>query len=102
MAGVKAHRESLSRMDSPLVIIIIIIFIIIFVGRNMRLRLQSRVVDIWVLRRLPPSQLISTRTVVILLPLTLLLNVVCMHFVFGEIINWVEVGLSKSPDTHNG
>ncbi|KAJ5228008.1 hypothetical protein N7489_008716 [Penicillium chrysogenum] len=35
----------------------------------------------------PPSQLISTRTVVILLPLTLLLNVVCMHFVFGEIIS---------------
>ncbi|KAJ5516456.1 hypothetical protein N7527_008016 [Penicillium freii] len=35
----------------------------------------------------PPSQLISTRTVVILLPLTLLLNVACMHFVFGEIIS---------------
>ncbi|KAJ5082392.1 hypothetical protein N7532_011435 [Penicillium argentinense] len=35
----------------------------------------------------PPSQLISTRTVVILLPLTLILNVVCMHFAFGEIIS---------------
>ncbi|KAJ5940853.1 hypothetical protein N7516_001021 [Penicillium verrucosum] len=35
----------------------------------------------------PPSQLISTRTVVILLPLTLLLNVACMHFAFGEIIS---------------
>ncbi|EKV18413.1 Oligonucleotide transporter [Penicillium digitatum Pd1] len=35
----------------------------------------------------PRSQLISTRTVVILLPLTLLLNVICMHFVFGEIIS---------------
>ncbi|CAI7613913.1 unnamed protein product [Penicillium glandicola] len=35
----------------------------------------------------PPSELISTRTVVILLPLTLLLNVVCMHFVFGDIIS---------------
>ncbi|KAJ5826748.1 hypothetical protein N7447_003511 [Penicillium robsamsonii] len=35
----------------------------------------------------PPSQLISTRTVVILLPLTLLLNVVCMHFAFGDIIS---------------
>ena len=35
----------------------------------------------------PPSQLISTRTVVILLPLTLLLNVVCMHIVFGDIIS---------------
>lgn len=35
----------------------------------------------------PPSQLISTRTVAILLPLTLLLNVVCMHIVFGDIIS---------------
>ncbi|KAJ5576899.1 hypothetical protein N7535_003825 [Penicillium sp. DV-2018c] len=35
----------------------------------------------------PPSELISTRTVVILLPLTLLLNVVCMHIVFGDIIS---------------
>ncbi|KAL4956313.1 OPT oligopeptide transporter protein-domain-containing protein [Aspergillus filifer] len=35
----------------------------------------------------PPSQLISIRTVLILLPLTLVLNVVCMHFVFGEIIS---------------
>ncbi|KAL4795378.1 OPT oligopeptide transporter protein-domain-containing protein [Aspergillus venezuelensis] len=35
----------------------------------------------------PPSQLISMRTVVILLPLTLILNVVCMHFVFGDIIS---------------
>lgn len=34
----------------------------------------------------PPSQLISNRTVAILLPLTLLLNVICMHFVFGDII----------------
>ncbi|KAJ5793722.1 hypothetical protein N7457_000321 [Penicillium paradoxum] len=35
----------------------------------------------------PASQLISTRTVVILLPLTLLLNVACMHIVFGDIIS---------------
>ncbi|KAL4939380.1 hypothetical protein BDV06DRAFT_199067 [Aspergillus oleicola] len=35
----------------------------------------------------PPSQLISIRTVLILLPLTLILNVVCMHFVFGDIIS---------------
>ncbi|KAJ5291232.1 hypothetical protein N7478_000483 [Penicillium angulare] len=35
----------------------------------------------------PPSQLISTRTVIILLPLTLILNVVCMHFVFGDIMS---------------
>jgi OPT family oligopeptide transporter len=35
----------------------------------------------------PPSELISTRTVVILLPLTLLLNVACMHIVFGDIIS---------------
>lgn len=35
----------------------------------------------------PPSQLISTRTVVILLPLTLILNVICMHYVFGDIIS---------------
>ncbi|KAJ5676904.1 uncharacterized protein N7477_002537 [Penicillium maclennaniae] len=35
----------------------------------------------------PPSQLISTRTVVVLLPLTLILNVICMHYVFGDIIS---------------
>ncbi|PWY66414.1 oligopeptide transporter, OPT family [Aspergillus heteromorphus CBS 117.55] len=35
----------------------------------------------------PPSQLISSRTVIILLPLTLLLNVVCMHVVFGDIMS---------------
>lgn len=39
----------------------------------------------------PPSQLISTRTVVILLPLTLILNVVCMHYAFGDIISpWLS------------
>ncbi|PLB35070.1 OPT family oligopeptide transporter [Aspergillus candidus] len=35
----------------------------------------------------PPSQLISTRTVIILLPLTLILNVVCMHIVFGDVMS---------------
>lgn len=35
----------------------------------------------------PPSQLISTRTVMILLPLTLILNVICMHIVFGDIMS---------------
>lgn len=35
----------------------------------------------------PPSQLISTKTVVILLPLTLLLNVICMQIVFGDVIS---------------
>ncbi|OGM48536.1 oligopeptide transporter [Aspergillus bombycis] len=35
----------------------------------------------------PPSQLISTRTVIILLPLTLILNVICMHFVFGDVMS---------------
>ncbi|KAL4934166.1 OPT family oligopeptide transporter [Aspergillus undulatus] len=35
----------------------------------------------------PPSQLISMRTVLILLPLTLILNVVCMHIVFGDVIS---------------
>ncbi|RAH44786.1 OPT family oligopeptide transporter [Aspergillus brunneoviolaceus CBS 621.78] len=35
----------------------------------------------------PPSQLISTRTVLILLPLTLILNVVCMHIVFGDLMS---------------
>lgn len=35
----------------------------------------------------PPSQLISTRTVVILLPLTLILNVICMHSVFGDVMS---------------
>ncbi|OKP06425.1 hypothetical protein PENSUB_6415 [Penicillium subrubescens] len=39
----------------------------------------------------PPDQLISTRTVVILLPLTLILNVICMHYVFGDIISpWLS------------
>ncbi|KAJ5917385.1 hypothetical protein N7466_010939 [Penicillium verhagenii] len=42
----------------------------------------------------PPSQLISTRTVVILLPLTLILNVVCMHWVFGDIISPVLSSLA--------
>jgi len=35
----------------------------------------------------PPSQLISTRTVVILLPLTLILNIICMHYVFGDVMS---------------
>ncbi|KAL4996571.1 OPT oligopeptide transporter protein-domain-containing protein [Aspergillus recurvatus] len=35
----------------------------------------------------PPSQLISMRTVLILLPLTLVLNVVCMHIVFGDVMS---------------
>lgn len=35
----------------------------------------------------PPSQLISNRTVIILLPLTLILNVVCMHIAFGDIMS---------------
>ncbi|KAL4895834.1 OPT oligopeptide transporter protein-domain-containing protein [Aspergillus ambiguus] len=35
----------------------------------------------------PPSQLISTKTVTILLPLTLLLNVICMQIVFGDVIS---------------
>ncbi|EER26642.1 small oligopeptide transporter, OPT family protein [Coccidioides posadasii C735 delta SOWgp] len=34
----------------------------------------------------PPSELVSMRTVAILLPLTLILNVVCMHIAFGSII----------------
>lgn len=34
----------------------------------------------------PPSELISTRTVLILLPATLVLNVVCMHISFGNLI----------------
>ena len=34
----------------------------------------------------PPSQLISNRTVAILLPITLVLNVVCMHVAFGNLI----------------
>jgi OPT family oligopeptide transporter len=34
-----------------------------------------------------PSQLISMRTVLILLPLTLILNVICMHIVFGNVIS---------------
>ncbi|EPS25278.1 hypothetical protein PDE_00211 [Penicillium oxalicum 114-2] len=39
----------------------------------------------------PPSELISNRTVAILLPLTLVLNVVCMHYVFGDIISpWLS------------
>lgn len=35
----------------------------------------------------PPSQLVSNRTVAILLPATLVLNVICMHFAFGDIIS---------------
>ncbi|KAL2823116.1 OPT oligopeptide transporter protein-domain-containing protein [Aspergillus granulosus] len=35
----------------------------------------------------PPSQLISMRTVLVLLPLTLILNVICMHIVFGDVIS---------------
>jgi OPT family oligopeptide transporter len=35
----------------------------------------------------PPSELVSTRTVLILLPLTLILNVICMHIAFGDIIS---------------
>ncbi|KAJ5901865.1 hypothetical protein N7495_002393 [Penicillium taxi] len=39
----------------------------------------------------PPSQLISNRAVLIFLPLTLILNVVCMHFAFGDIISpWLS------------
>ncbi|PGH37112.1 hypothetical protein GX50_00095 [[Emmonsia] crescens] len=34
----------------------------------------------------PPSELISTGTVLILLPLTLILNVICMHISFGNLI----------------
>lgn len=34
----------------------------------------------------PPSELISNRTVFIFLPLTLALNVICMHIAFGDII----------------
>ena len=35
----------------------------------------------------PPSQLISARTVALLLPLTLILNVICMHIVFGDVMS---------------
>ncbi|KAL5045302.1 hypothetical protein BDW71DRAFT_184048 [Aspergillus fruticulosus] len=35
----------------------------------------------------PPSQLVSMRAVLILLPLTLMLNVVCMHIVFGDVMS---------------
>ncbi|EFQ97842.1 oligonucleotide transporter [Nannizzia gypsea CBS 118893] len=35
----------------------------------------------------PPSELISNRTVMILLPLALILNVVCMRIAFGDIIS---------------
>ena len=35
----------------------------------------------------PPSQLVSNCTVAILLPATLILNVICMHFAFGDIIS---------------
>ncbi|KAF3892479.1 Oligonucleotide transporter [Trichophyton interdigitale] len=35
----------------------------------------------------PPSELISNRTVAILLPLALILNVVCMRIAFGDIIS---------------
>ncbi|KAE8554325.1 hypothetical protein EYB25_002864 [Talaromyces marneffei] len=34
----------------------------------------------------PPSELISNRTIAIFLPLTLVLNVICMHIAFGDII----------------
>lgn len=34
----------------------------------------------------PPSELVSTSTVLILLPLTLVLNVICMHISFGNLI----------------
>jgi OPT family oligopeptide transporter len=34
----------------------------------------------------PPTELISNRTVAVLLPLALVLNVVCMHIAFGDII----------------
>lgn len=34
----------------------------------------------------PPAELISNRTVAVLLPLALVLNVVCMHIAFGDII----------------
>ncbi|PGH03736.1 hypothetical protein GX51_03880 [Blastomyces parvus] len=34
----------------------------------------------------PPSELISTRTALLLLPLTLVLNVICMHISFGNLI----------------
>ncbi|EEP82358.1 hypothetical protein UREG_07223 [Uncinocarpus reesii 1704] len=34
----------------------------------------------------PPSELIPMRTIVILLPITLILNVICMHVAFGSII----------------
>lgn len=35
----------------------------------------------------PPSELISNRTIAIFLPLTLVLNVICMHIAFGDIIS---------------
>jgi len=35
----------------------------------------------------PPSDLISVRTVLALLPLTLILNVICMHIAFGSLIS---------------
>lgn len=35
----------------------------------------------------PPSELISNRTVAILLPITLALNVICMHVAFGNLIS---------------
>jgi OPT family oligopeptide transporter len=38
-------------------------------------------------RDAPPSELISNKTVAIFLPLTLVLNVVCMHIAFGDIIS---------------
>ncbi|CRG89569.1 Putative oligopeptide transporter YGL114W [Talaromyces islandicus] len=34
----------------------------------------------------PPTELIANRTVAVLLPLALILNVVCMHIAFGDII----------------
>lgn len=42
----------------------------------------------------PPSQLISARTVAILFPLTLVLNVICMHIVFGDFISPLLSGLA--------
>jgi OPT family oligopeptide transporter len=35
----------------------------------------------------PPSELISTKTILILLPLTMILNVVCMRLSFGNLIS---------------
>src|SRR5204863_7164466 len=35
----------------------------------------------------PPSEVISVRTALMLLPLTLALNVICMHIAFGTLIS---------------